>query len=166
MRSPRVGEAAQCSKLIGNTAGGNGALVRISIILAATALSLSGCAGLRATREPPRESAQTSEEAGALSVGRVMASERVQFSRDRPLNSAGVAGAMGAAGPIALPLLAAANFVRNADWSYRYSLRMKAGGEHTIESEFVFAPGECVALRTGLSEGSASIVKALAGECD
>jgi hypothetical protein len=156
----------QRSNLMASAAGANGVFVRITIIIAATAFILSGCAGLRATREPPRDSAQAPEEAGALSVGRVLASETIHFSRDRPLSSAGVAGAMGAAGPLALPVLAAANFVRNADWSYRYSLRMKSGGERTIESDFVFAPGECVALRAGLSDGSASLVKALPGECD
>jgi len=129
-------------------------------------LVLASCAGVQTEREAPAVSAQQTEEAGKLPVGRIVTGERVDVQRSRPLNPGGVAGAIGAAGPIALPVLALANAVRNADWFYRYSIQMKRGGEQVLESQYEFKVGDCIAFRSGLQEQSVAAIRALPGECD
>ncbi len=55
--------------------------------------------------------------------------------------------------------------IRNADWFYRTTIKMKDGSTRVVDLNYKLEPKACVAFRPGLSADSTLVVKALPGEC-
>lgn len=139
--------------------------LRLLVPLAVFLLS-AGCAGLSSTVSPEIVDAwsQSPDERGTLAVGVVATVERVHFQRASEPPTPAIASPQAAAASIAVvPLLEA---IRNADWMYRTTVKMKDGSTRVVDLNYKLEPRVCVAFRPGLSADSTLPVKALPGECD
>jgi hypothetical protein len=90
------------------------------------------------------------------------------MKQDRPPpNPAYVSPQHGVIVSAAVPVFEA---IRNADWFYRHTFRMKTGETVAFELKYEFKVGECVAFRAGLQEDAAlqdrAAIPALKGQCD
>lgn len=134
------------------------------------AVATAGCAGMssKVPNETVAAMAQVPEEAGKLPVGQVLSMEKIWFQRDRPPPKPAYVSPQGAA--IAAAVVPIFESIRNADWFYRHSLRMKTGEIVSVDLKYEFKVGDCVAFRAGLQEGTAlqnrAAIPALKGECD
>ena len=143
--------------------------MKIIALLAAAALTLGGCAGISsAVPDQNRPVAQLSEEAGKLPVGKVLSVGKVWFQRESEAPTpVYVNPSLAAAASAAMPLFEA---IRNTDWLFRHSIRMKTGETVSIDLRYEFKVGDCVAFRAGLQEEtelrSRAAISALRQECE
>ena len=126
--------------------------------------ALTACAGVQQTRQIPVSWAQTQEELGKLPVGRVLAVEKKTFMRSSRSGASTSAAVAGAAGPlVAVAVMPLLSGLRDGDWYYSHSIKLKGSSEMVVREEFAaYKLGDCVALRVE----PFMLVPAFVGACD
>jgi hypothetical protein len=136
-------------------------------LFVAIAAGMSACSTAPVAPDVVESWGQRPEERGRLPVGKVVSVERVDFTNEhRGLSKeqqAGIVGGMGVGPGIAIA--AAINSVRTADAVFKTKVRMKAGEEWVRELNYMLKPGDCIALRSGLTPDDVLAIPALPGEC-